>query len=812
MDESQIKKAKECIRKKSFSTENDYLIPVEMKNDAIEFLKTSIKIETIHETEKYIRFSRGIGEKIFGTTDTFAMSPPCQWGGTKINFSLEMTPDVRNKIKQTSVLDACYLIPKQNLSTGALDSIRNELIMVQESTITDAKTREKFTIVDKSTNLFFEDQNWLGVPKSWGLHHFGVPEKIRMPDAKVPDNPSAYRFEVGGTPLHQTYALEKLWDTLDKERGAYLFMDCGLGKCLDSNTPIFCYSENKQSIEVVLCQNIKVGDYLIGADGLPVQVKGTCFGTGPMYKICDVMGNTLFICNDQHLIVHVTRYALEHKKINNFEDLTLNDLCDFRAKYIHQKGENFYQIRYKVQTTQIAQNCIDFENWDVIESKIEKLGIGCYFGFTLDESSDGRFLLANGIISHNTATMLRHHATRKPPARRMIVVQKEFLLRQMENAARHFLPEMQIGYFWGKKEEFADLTLCMERTLIKRYQKDPKRVIGILSQFHGILVDEAHHATAPEFAQLLVNLPCKEIVCVTATRSRKNGSHIFWPTLVGKGSVSIFRKPQQLEYITLKHPFVVEEKRTRRKVAKNKWVETTNTANVVSSLAEKDEMISLCIRVAWKLYKMGRWIIGLCERTDQSKRIYDGLVALLKNDGKTEEEINDMIGLLVGGHDPLQDKTKRKKGDNKRKRIAAELEKHRSRQILIGNFQMAQEAIDLPFHDTLVLFGDLTSMQQPEGRIQRIKIIEDTDCEGSSNVPHVPVKKWIFDLYCQKGYLRSCFEQRKRFFVDEKRYNWRDATVEEWLEMQEELPPLKRYETVSSVLNFPRKIEMITDD
>jgi hypothetical protein len=754
MTEGNDKKIIEEIRKNSITFQDEYFVPENLRHNVVKFCSFA---KTISGNGTWFSLPKSVGERLFGITNFYIMPPPCQWEQQTIEFQLKFTHEVLQKIREHSILDTTYLIPKRILNDKLIDFIKNDLIMKQEEVIIDSKTNEKHVQVTRSINLFCEDDFWLGLPKSYGVHLFGLPNKVKLPEYSQPENPSSYKFENGYSPIHQTFAIEKLWSVLDKEMGSLLFMDCGLGKCLSPHTLVL-----KNDLSKIRVDQLKPGDYLLGADWQPVQIVETNFGLGPTFRVVNVANNeTLFVCNDEHIIVHT------FDNLHNVDDLDDIDLIETRAKNL--VGQKFCQIRYKNES-----------EWEYILSSVEPFeSVGKYCGFTLESSSDGRFLLSTGIISHNTATLLRHHATRKPPAKRIIVVQKEVLFRQMEKAARRFLPDMKIGYIWGKTEEICDLTLAMERTLVKRYQKDPSKLLKLLSNFHGAIIDEAHHCSAPEFAKILVNNPFREIVCVTATRSRKDNGHLFWPKLVGPGSVSIFRVPQEITYITLQHSIKVEEKKTRRCVGRGKWVECVNTANVVSQLAENDEMIEYCIQVAWKVYKMGRWPLGLGERTEQSKKIYEGLRKLLEAEGVN---IDENLGLLIGGYDPKpkQPGEKRQKGDNKRKRIAQELEKHQTRGLLVGNFQMAQEALDLPYHDTLILFGDITSMQQPEGRIQRIKLNDECDDSGEKP-PHVPKPRWIIDIYSQGGYLRRCFEKRKRFFVNDRKYKRLNFLIDDWL-------------------------------
>jgi len=121
---------------------------------------------------------------------------------------------------------------------------------------------------------------------------------------------------------------------------------------------------------------VRIDDVLVGPDGSPRYVQRLYRGTSPMYGIY-YDGDHVFNCNNDHVF---TVYDKRHKKVVDVDFQRLN--------IKHQMGiKSGSDQKFRIHT--------------------KYLGQGNYYGWQL--SGDGRFVLANGVITHNSgkSTLLR---------------------------------------------------------------------------------------------------------------------------------------------------------------------------------------------------------------------------------------------------------------------------------------------------------------------------------------------------------------------------------------------------------------------
>ena len=74
---------------------------------------------------------------------------------------------------------------------------------------------------------------------------------------------------------------------------------CGFGKCLGIGTPVLRFDG-----EIVPVESVRVGDRLMGPDGLPRNVLSTCRDRGQLFRIIPTKGEA-WVCNDVHVLTLV---------------------------------------------------------------------------------------------------------------------------------------------------------------------------------------------------------------------------------------------------------------------------------------------------------------------------------------------------------------------------------------------------------------------------------------------------------------------------------------------------------------------------
>ena len=158
---------------------------------------------------------------------------------------------------------------------------------------------------------------------------------------------------------------------------------------------------------------------------------------------------------------------------------------------------------------------------------VEAIGEGEYAGFTLD--GDGRFLLGNFTVTHNTNTALALFERLQTTA--LVIVHKEFLLKQWVNRIKKFMPGTKVGIVREDKCEFKgmDIVIAMAQSLAlddgtgARYPKELYSWPGIVA------LDEVHRSGAPTWAPLPMRFTSMFRLGLTATPRRKDGcDRVFW--------------------------------------------------------------------------------------------------------------------------------------------------------------------------------------------------------------------------------------------------------------------------------------------
>jgi len=165
---------------------------------------------------------------------------------------------------------------------------------------------------------------------------------------------------------------------IDSDHGLLIICGpTGSGKCLGKGTPVLKYNG-----DIVPVETIKTGDLLMGPDSKPRRVNKTNTGTGPLFQITpSTAGWEPWVCNDAHIL---TLTSNPQNPLGTAQDIPLES-------FLKNPDPSLLLFRILPGTTATSP-------W-----KTKPLGQGDYYGFTLD--GDGRFLLGDFTVTHNTTTL-----------------------------------------------------------------------------------------------------------------------------------------------------------------------------------------------------------------------------------------------------------------------------------------------------------------------------------------------------------------------------------------------------------------------
>ena len=276
--------------------------------------------------------------------------------------------------------------------------------------------------------------------------------------------------------------------------------------------------------------------------------------------------------------------------------------------------------------------------------------------------------------------------------RTLIVVHKEFLANQWRDRINEFCPSATIGRIQqGILDTDKDFVIAMIQTLCSRGEDmiPPKT----FDQFGLLIVDEAHHIGASAFSQAMFRFCPKYTLGLTATPDRKDGLTriLYW--FLGPEFFRVQRTNQtttKVECVQFKSDIFKEAPPVSRFGKLN----MAEMINIVTEIPDRNKVICSLVREA---LKGTRRVLILTDRRAHCHYFH-------------HEFGSSLSGLYYGGL-----------GE-------ADLTESSKKRVVIGTFSMAQEGLDIPVLDTVILASPKSDIVQAIGRIMR-------ETPGKQNAP-----------------------------------------------------------------------------
>ena len=167
-----------------------------------------------------------------------------------------------------------------------------------------------------------------------------------------------------------------------------------MGKCLGKGTPILMFDGSIKRVEAV-----NVGDVLCGDDLKPRMVTALGRGREKMYRIEQGAGGMTYRVNAAHILTlaHVDQpqrwFDLEIERLLALPDFLKEELRGVQITSLHDDRWVDGDVAVATKPT------VTLHQLTITEEAVDQ-----YFGFTVD--GNGRFLLGDGTVTHNTAFSL----------------------------------------------------------------------------------------------------------------------------------------------------------------------------------------------------------------------------------------------------------------------------------------------------------------------------------------------------------------------------------------------------------------------
>ena len=271
----------------------------------------------------------------------------------------------------------------------------------------------------------------------------------------------------------------------------------------------------------------------------------------------------------------------------------------------------------------------------------------------------------------------------------IIVVHKEFLLRQWVERIEQFLPDAKVGKIQAKTidTEDKDIVICMLQSLsMKDYPKDMFKEYGFM------IIDEVHHMSAEVFSRAFYKVVTKYSLGLSATIQRKDGLTKVIKWFLGDVVCKIERKGEDnvlvkvINYETTDEEFNKVELNFRGQV---------NYTGMIKKICEFNRRSEFILKVLSDLLK---------ENKDQQIMILGHQKKLLQylHDAIRHRSIAT-VGYYIGG---MKEK---------------DLKISEGKKVVIATYAMAEEGLDIKTLTTLIMATPKVDVTQSVGRILRKK-------------------------------------------------------------------------------------------
>jgi len=280
----------------------------------------------------------------------------------------------------------------------------------------------------------------------------------------------------------------------------------------------------------------------------------------------------------------------------------------------------------------------------------------------------------------------------------LVIVNKTFLLNQWKERISQYT-DAEVGLIRQNKIDISNkqiVVAMLHSVAMKDYDRE------LCQSFPLVIYDECHHLGAKVFSKSLIKIQAPYYLGLSATPERKDKLDIVFKYFLGDIKYRGKFEPNNNVEVRLYSYFIKHDK---FKSKFNFKLKTYMTPTMITNVCKIDERNDLIVKIISEILTLepGRKILVLSGRVNSSGA-EKGINHLEEISSRLDkiEEFNDDWGYYIGG-------MKRVKLD-----ITSE------KRIILGTYDMAQEGLDIPLLDTLILAsplkGDIT---QTCGRILR---------------------------------------------------------------------------------------------
>lgn len=309
----------------------------------------------------------------------------------------------------------------------------------------------------------------------------------------------------------------------------------------------------------------------------------------------------------------------------------------------------------------------------------------------------GGFLLQAGcgFGKTNTALELAYRNGR----RTLILVHKEFFLRQWRERIETFFTGAKIGYIRQDSCDFegCDFVIGMLQSIARDDGAGSKYNPAMYEAFGMVISDECHRIGAQSWSSIVPRFTARWRVGLTATPRRKDDAEMVFFKHIGPIIYRAKTSALVPEVRVLETQATLDGKRV---YGRFKPADSLGHTEVLSQLVKDEKRNRLIAEVVSRAVANGRKVMIISERLKHLDSIKEQFFEeLLRLDYELDPDVQ--VDYMVGS------------------RSENELKEAESANVILATKQMVEEGLDVPAIDVLVLATPMSDVEQTVGRVRR---------------------------------------------------------------------------------------------